>query len=432
MSTVLVLGAYGMIGQGIVRHLLAEGHRVKGLGRSAREARRAFPGLDWLIRDLADMTAPEDWAHGLQDVDFVVNAAGALQDGPADDLTLVHETAIAALARACAARGTGLVQVSSVGVRPDASTHFFRSKAAGDAAVRGSGAPHWILRPGLVMADTAYGATGLLRMLAAVPLVQPLAMAQAQVQTIGLRDLARAVAACLDGTIPEGTEADLVETHKHSLATLAASLRGWLGFAPARATLHAPGWALRLASRGADALGRLGWRSPLRSNALTALGESVLGDPAPWRAAGGPPIAGLDQTLAAMPARAEDRLAARIRLAMPFVVATLALFWLLSGLIGLARLDAAAEWLTDAGWPLWLSRASVVAWSLVDIALGAALLWRPWARRAVLGMVAVSLAYLGLATLILPGLWADPLGPLLKIVPGIMLALLALPMLESR
>ena len=46
--------------------------------------------------------------------------------------------------------------------------------------------------------------------------------------------------------------------------------------------------ALAVMPAGADALGRLGWRSPLRSNALTALSDEVLGNPAPWRAAGGP------------------------------------------------------------------------------------------------------------------------------------------------
>ena len=49
-----------------------------------------------------------------------------------------------------------------------------------------------------------------------------------------------------------------------------------------------------------------------------------------------------------------------------------------------------------------------------------------------LGMAAVSLIYLILGTMITPWLWADPLGPLLKILPGLMLALLAVPLLESR
>jgi hypothetical protein len=48
------------------------------------------------------------------------------------------------------------------------------------------------------------------------------------------------------------------------------------------------------------------------------------------------------------------------------------------------------------------------------------------------GMIAVSLAYLGGGTLIEPALWLDPLGPLVKVLPSIMLTLAALAMLEER
>jgi CHASE2 domain-containing sensor protein len=121
-----------------------------------------------------------------------------------------------------------------------------------------------------------------------------------------------------------------------------------------------------------------------------------------------------------------------MRLAMPFVVATLALFWALSGLVGLARLEAASGLLTVQGWPRWAAQLSVAGWAVVDLALAGALLWRPSAQRAALGMVLVSAAYLALGSVFTPALWADPLGPLLKILPGMMLALVAIPMLDSR
>ncbi|MBB4228981.1 hypothetical protein GGD56_002823 [Rhizobium mongolense] len=49
-------------------------------------------------------------------------------------------------------------------------------------------------------------------------------------------------------------------------------------------------------------------------------------------------------------------------------------------------------------------------------ALGAALLFRPIARKVLLAMFAVSLAYLAGATLLEPSLWRDPLGPLVKVL----------------
>ena len=69
-------------------------------------------------------------------------------------------------------------------------------------------------------------------------------------------------------------------------------------------------------------------------------------------------------------------------LMMPVAVAVLSLFWLASGLVGLWQLEPAAQVLLAKGWSTNLAGSSVVFWSLADIALGLAILWRPWAERA--------------------------------------------------
>lgn len=68
----------------------------------------------------------------------------------------------------------------------------------------------------------------------------------------------------------------------------------------------------------------------------------------------------------------------------------------------------------------------------MDLALGLALLVRRSARGACLGMAAVSLAYLAGATLLAPDLWADPLGPLVKVLPALTLAVATTAMLDRR
>ena len=47
-------------------------------------------------------------------------------------------------------------------------------------------------------------------------------------------------------------------------------------------------------------------------------------------------------------------------------------------------------------------------------------------------MVLLSPAYLVAATALTPTLWLDPLGPLVKVVPSIVLALVALAILDER
>jgi uncharacterized protein YbjT (DUF2867 family) len=365
-------------------------------------------------------------------IDFVVNCAGALQDMPGVDLAAVHETAIAALAETCGATGCGLVQISAVGVSEKGGPAFHATKARGDAAVRGSSADWWVLRPGLVLAQSAYGGTGLLRMLAAVPFVQPIAMAGAQIQTVAVSDVALAVARAVEGDLAPHQSLDLVEEQAHGLGEFIGELRAWLGFSPARWQVSLPAFLLRPTAMAADFLGWLGWRSPLRSTALRVLADGVRGEPDHTHAALGRPAMSLTETLAAIPSRAEDRLAARMSLLMPITVAILAIFWTVSGFAAVLSLDAAAGILADAGWSTGLAMASVLFWALVDFALGALVLVRRTAKAATLGMVAVSLFYLILASVVTPWMWADPLGPLVKVLPAIMLALVARAMLESR
>jgi uncharacterized protein YbjT (DUF2867 family) len=407
--------------------MLADGVRVTGLGRSRATAQKVLPDIDWLIQDLSDLTHAEAWATPLEGITCVVNCSGALQDGPLDDLETVHHLAIAALAQVCAARDIPLIQISAVGAAPDAPTQFMASKGRGDAAIRNSGIRYAIFRPGLVLAPHAYGGTALLRMLAAMPLVHPIALPDAQIQTVASDDIADAVCAALRGELPERFECDLVEDEAHSLHDVVAAHRHWLGFGAARITWVLPAFVTSLTAKVADGLSYLGWRSPMRSTALAVLSDGVRGEPGDMF-----PVKSLQATLRSMPATVEDRLHARLSLLMPVLVATLALFWALSGLIGFARIYAASQVLVDVGWPAALAAASVAFWSAVDLALAAAILVRRAAKQACMAMIIVSIFYLSATTVFVPHLWLDPLGPMVKVLPGIALAMVTRVALETR
>lgn len=430
-ARVLVLGGYGFIGAEVVRVLRAKGFAVSAAGRDRAAAARGLSGVAFVPMDLRQMQAVGDWARVLSEVDVVVNCAGALQDNARDDLAAVHHDAIAALGKAAAQGGTRVVQISAVGADRAAATEFMRSKGRGDEALRNSGASVWILRPGLVIGQSAYGGTALLRMLAAVPGVQLMTLGQVPVQSVALHQVAMAVLAAAVGQLPPG-EYDLVEDEPQSLSQVVDETRKWLGFPPAKAVLNAPVWMARLFGRAADQLGRLGWRSPLRSTALKVLETGIRGDPMPYRRAMGHGMAPLQRIYAGLPVGSEHRLVARLALMMPLAVAMLSLFWLVSGVIGLWKIGDAASHLTTVGWSHWAAIGSVVVWSIVDIALGAAILWRPWAARACLAMVAVSLIYMAASAVFTPGLWGDPLGPMVKVLPATILSLITHQLLQSR
>ena len=119
---------------------------------------------------MARLLAAEDWLPLVAGMDAVVNAAGALQDGPRDRLDAIHRGAVVALVAACEQAGVSrFVQISAIGADPASPDAFFSTKGEGDKAVANSSLEWTILRPGLVIAPAAYGGTALLRALAAFP-----------------------------------------------------------------------------------------------------------------------------------------------------------------------------------------------------------------------------------------------------------------------
>ncbi len=428
---VLILGGYGFIGAEIMRALTAAGFDCVGLGRSPATGKRLVPEAEWIGADIATLDAPQKWAAKLAGMDAVVNAAGALQDGPRDHLAAIHHHAIAALVEAAAAADVRrFVQISAPGAELDASTAFMRSKAAGDAAVRAAGLNWTILKPGLVLGRSAYGGTALLRLLAGLPVATPLVSGSARVQTVSIDDVAAAVVAVLNNETPACRDFDLVEDDTHSLRDIVRGMRRQIGFPPARFEPDVPLFAARLIGAVADFAGFFGWRSALRSTALTVMSEEVIGDPKAWREATGRSLKSLEETLAAMPGTAQDRLYARAQLALPVMTVTLAGFWIASGVVGWFQLEKAAALVSDLG-EFW-SKSAVAAGSFVDVLVGGLMLNQRTARAGATLSVGVSLIYLFLGTMIAPHFWADPLGVYVKIIPAIALGLAVALMLEER
>jgi uncharacterized protein YbjT (DUF2867 family) len=431
-SRVLVLGAYGLIGANIARALAERGHDVIAFGRDEAAAHRVLPDFPWIFRDMRALTRPEDWAPVLEGVAFVVNCAGALQDNAKDNLELVHLHSIGALVLACERKGTGIVQISAVGAEPDAPLAFFRTKAEGDALVREARVDWWIFRPGLVIAPSSYGGTSLIRMLAGFPYIQPVALPAAPVQTVSVQDVARAVARAIEGKTPPRTEADLVEEAVRPLVDIIAATRRWLGFAPARMTLAVPQGAVRLLGRVADGLGRLGWRSPLRSTAVAALELGVLGRAAQTRRALGRPAMPLEDTFQEMPAEVEDRMFARVQILAPLLLFSLALSWVWKGVAGLIAVDRLTAEVVAGGVSDLVARAVIAGLSTVAIALGLSMLVRRWAVRTLVVSVFVTIFYGAALTLLRPSLWLDPFGAGANLALVIVAALAARAMMDTR
>ncbi|OWO96034.1 oxidoreductase [Rhizobium esperanzae] len=421
---ILILGATGFIGSVVAARLVSDGHAVTGLGRNPARARLKQPAIDWRQADLSRMTKPEDWENLLKDRHVVVNCAGALQDGLSDDLAATQADAMLALYAAAKRSRPLIVQISARTAGAAGDLPFLATKRRADEALAASGLPHLILRPALVLGRNAHGGSSLIRALAAFPLALPLTHAQSPIEALSVDDVAEAVSQAVAGQL----RGDIVLAADEvlTLADLVRLHRQWLGLPTARVVSLAP-WLARAVTWFADLAGLLGWRSPLRSTAMIVMSEGIKSAKAQSALAATSAAA----TLAANPSGVQDLWFARLYLLKPLVIAGLSVFWLLSGLIPLLSMER-----TSAHFLPFMSEAAAKALTLatciVDVALGATVLVRPLARRALLGMLAVSLAYLAGGTLLEPALWLDPLGPLVKVLPSILLTLTALATLDER
>jgi hypothetical protein len=206
-----------------------------------------------------------------------------------------------------------------------------------------------------------------------------------------------------------------------------------LRFGHPRPLLRLPAVFMRGATRLGDAAAHLGWTPPVRGTALAEMLRGVSGDAGPWIAATGLEPVALDAALAALPATVQEKWFARLYLLKPLIVVTLAVFWILSGLIALiGAFGAATDILTDHGFPPRIAQAITVISSLVDIGVGAAIAFRRTCRAGLLAGIGVSLFYMLGALVATPDLWLEPLGALVKTGPAIVLMVVALATLADR
>jgi uncharacterized protein YbjT (DUF2867 family) len=423
------LGATGLVGSAIAARLAADGHHIVAVSRCG--SRQGLAPVHHVILDIARVCAVETWLPLLRDIDAVVNCAGTLQAGPGESTRGVHVTGIASLFAACEASGVRrVVHLSAVGVEREASA-FSATKHEGEAVLMSRDLDWVILRPSVVIGRAAYGGSALLRGLASLPLL-PLVPEAGPLQLVHLDDLVETVARCLAPQAPRRVILEVVGPRQWTFADAIGLIRRWLRWPPA-STFPLPAWAATLLYRMGDAVSLLGWRPPLRSTARQEIAYGAVGDAGEWRKHTGIVPMDVEAALAREPASVQERWFARLYLLKPLIFGVFALFWLATGLIslgpgwehgiGLVREGGVAE--------PWAS-LSVVAGALADIIIGLAILYRPTARYGLWAALIISLAYAIIGTILVPRLWIDPLGPMLKIWPILVLNMVALAIREDR
>jgi uncharacterized protein YbjT (DUF2867 family) len=427
---ILILGGNGFIGSETVAACLRRGHAVRALGRNIDNSAARMPDAEWIRKDISTLVTPENWLPLLTDTEVVINCAGALQDGARDDVKALQFTAMAALYEAASQRGgIRFVQVSANTMEGlDAgNSDFLASKGKADAALAASGNPYTILRPGLVVGRNAHGGTAMMRAIASIPRILPVIFADKPCQTADMEDLVHYIADAAEGQHGGDTDFAVASSRVPNFRQASIQIRRWLGIH--YETIITPGSAFAMMlAKTADLSGLLGWRSPMRSTALGVLAHGVTVDSEKPLLETRP----LEETLSRNPAGVQDLWQARLYLVKPLIIITLSGFWLVSGMLALLNLSGAIRYFEPTGLGHQSAVVMVVATALLDCLLGALVLIRRHARLAMLGMILLSLFYLAGSLVFLPALWLDPIGPMVKVIPSIVLTLVGLAILDER
>ncbi|WP_257167663.1 SDR family oxidoreductase [Bradyrhizobium sp. SRS-191] len=436
-SRVLVLGASGLIGRFVTDDLRRRGFSTIGVARAFSASQR-ISSLDIELPIMAlDASALAGFIRAHQ-IDVVVNCLGVLQDGPGSDTKAVHREFVARLLAAIPASGRGvrLIHISIPGTADEDHTAFATTKREAERLIAASGIPHAILRPGFVIAPSAYGGSAMLRALAAFPVDLPAKDAATPFQPVDVADIAATIAWLaarrLDEDATRAVSWDLMQPEPVTLGDVIAAFRRSFGTTKwPRITVPEP--LVDLGAVAGDLSSLLGWMPPMRRTAIAELRRGVRGDPAPWIAATGIAPTQLCEAVSAQGATIQDKWFARLFLIKALIIASLVLFWVASGSIALfISFPATTAILTTRGWPEGFAISFAAITSMMDISVGVLIAFR---KTAVFGLAAgifVSLGYMLGCAVLTPDLWLEPLGALVKTGPAIVLMLVALMMMDNR
>lgn len=200
---VAITGASGFVGQHLTRHLVGQGHDVRGLTRGeGGEARiRAAGGEPYL----GDVRKPEALGALLEGTDAVVHLVAIIREYPGATFDSVIRGGTKHVLDA--ARGAGVrrfVHQSALGAVDDPEYPYLQAKARAEKAVMESGLAWTVLRPSILFGEGDHVFTLLAEMAEKAPLMPLIGEGEMKLQPLWVGDLARIVDRCLGDKATEG------------------------------------------------------------------------------------------------------------------------------------------------------------------------------------------------------------------------------------
>lgn len=247
MSTrVLVTGATGFIGRGLVPALARQGFFVRA---AARNPERIVRGPNIEPFAMPDLAAPADWSKALEDVTQIVHLAGiahAPGSLPGDIYERINNEAVAELAAQAKGKIERFVLMSSVRAQaglsskttiresdtPKPTEIYGRTKLEAERALAVSGLPYTVLRPAVVYGPGVKGNIAALATIAKTPMPLPFGGLANRRSLLAIDNLISAVVHVLQSEETLDETFLVADPTPISIAELVSAMREGLGRPP--------------------------------------------------------------------------------------------------------------------------------------------------------------------------------------------------------
>jgi NADH dehydrogenase len=201
--SIAVLGGTGFLGTRLVARLIKHGHRVTVLSRD-RELHKHLLVLPGLTLENCDVYQEAQLSERFRGQDVVINLVGILNErgfGGGGFRRAHLELTRTVLQAARSAGVTRLLQVSSLGAATDAPSYYLRSKGEAEKLIheQRSSLDWTIFKPSVMFGPGDSFLNRFSALLGSVPLVFPLARANARLQPVLVDDVIEALLRCLHG-----------------------------------------------------------------------------------------------------------------------------------------------------------------------------------------------------------------------------------------
>jgi uncharacterized protein YbjT (DUF2867 family) len=217
MKNILLIGGTGFLGSALARRLATADFCVTLPTRRPERARHlaVLPTARIVQADVHDEAALAQLMIGQ---DAVISLVGILKG----NFQRAHAELPGKIARTAKAAGISrLLHVSALAAATDAPSHYLRSKAAGEAALRAAYPEATIFQPSVIFGRGDSFLTLFAGLLKLAPVV-PLACADARFQPVWIEDVVSAVIASLDHPESRGQTYPLCGPHAYTLQQLVA------------------------------------------------------------------------------------------------------------------------------------------------------------------------------------------------------------------